>query len=156
MTQYSHLSLFGYVGHPWPIFFPWSLLAHFLALYSHGFLLTPLGFPIPITLSFIFGVHGLSINPLLFFFHYFGHAVAHSHFSTSHIAHRFASSLFSSSFRPVYFLKAYLLILWACNPLFLQFGLNGFSIHLLTLFCPCCWASSFYWASKNDHQHLAF
>ena len=30
------------------------------------------------------------------------------------------------SFRPVYFLKAYLFISWACNPLFLSFGLNGF------------------------------
>ena len=30
MTQYSHLSFFGYVGHPWPI------LALFLALHSRG------------------------------------------------------------------------------------------------------------------------
>ena len=36
MTQYSHLSLFGYVGHPWPIYFPWALLALFLTLHSHG------------------------------------------------------------------------------------------------------------------------
>ena len=86
------------------------------------------------------------------YFHYFGLAVAHSHFSTSHTAHGFGSSLFPGSFRLVYFLKAHLLILWACNPLFLPFGFNGFSIHLLTFFCPCCWASSFYWASKDDHQ----
>ena len=37
MTQYSHLSLFFcYVGHLWPIYFPWALLAIFLALHSHG------------------------------------------------------------------------------------------------------------------------
>ena len=87
------------------------------------------------------------------YFHYFEPAMAHSHFSTSHTAHGFASSLFPGSFRLIYFLKAHLLVLWAYNPLFLSFGLNGFSIHLLTLFCPCCWASSFNWASKNDHQH---
>ena len=51
------------------------------------------------------------------------------------------------SFRPLCFLKAFLFISWACNPLFLPLGLNDFSLHLLTLFCPCCWASSFYWAS---------
>ena len=65
MTQYSHLGFFGYVRHLWPIYFPWALLAIFLTLHSHGFLLTPLGFVGPITLSFILGVHGLSINPLL-------------------------------------------------------------------------------------------
>ena len=54
------------------------------------------------------------------------------------------TSLFSGSFKPVCFLKAYLFILWAYDPLFLPIGLNGFSIHLLTLFSPCCWASSFY------------
>ena len=31
-------------------------------------------------------------------------------------------------------------------------GLMVFFIYLLTLFCPCCWVSSFYWASKNKHQ----
>ena len=85
-----------------------------------------------------------------------GPAVAHSHFSTSHIAHGFASSLFPGSFRPVYFLKAHLFISWTCNPLFLPFGLNDFFIHLLTVFCPCCWASSFYWVSKDNHQQDYF
>ena len=60
------LGLVGYVGHPWPIYFSWALLALFLALHSYGLLLTPLGFLVPITLSFILGAHGLSINPLLF------------------------------------------------------------------------------------------
>ena len=55
-------------GHPWPICFPWASFAHFLILHSHGLLLTLLGFPDPITLSFILGAHGLSINPLLSYF----------------------------------------------------------------------------------------
>ena len=48
-------SPFTFLGHPRP----------FLVSCSHGLLLTPLGFPGPITLSFILGAHGLSINPLL-------------------------------------------------------------------------------------------
>ena len=61
----SHLFL---LGHPWPICFPWASLALFLILRSHGFLLTPLEFPNPITLSFILEAHGFSINPLLSLF----------------------------------------------------------------------------------------
>ena len=91
-------------------------------------------------------------TPYFPYFHYFRPIVAHSHFSTSHTAHGFASSLFPGSFRLVYFLKAHLFTSWACNPLFLPLGLNDFSIQLLTHSCPCCWASSFYWASKNEHQ----
>jgi len=86
---------------------------------------------------------------------YFELAMAHSHFSSSHTAHEFAASLFPGSFKPVCFLKAYLFISWTCDPLFLPLGLNGFSILLPTLFCPCCWTSSFYSDSQNDHQQLA-
>ena len=88
MTQYGHwiythatlgfldplhflwapLSHFFLLGHPWRICFLWAFLAYFLILHSHGFLLTLLGFSNPITLSFIFGAHGLSINPLLSYF----------------------------------------------------------------------------------------
>ena len=53
------------LGHPWPICFPWASLTLFLTLRSHGLLLTPLGFPDLVTLSFILGAHGLAINPLL-------------------------------------------------------------------------------------------
>ena len=49
------LGPFTFLGHPQP----------FLIMRFHGLLLTPLGFPSPITLSFILGAHGLSINPLL-------------------------------------------------------------------------------------------
>ena len=48
------------------------------------------------------------------------------------------------SFKSVCFLKAHFFISWICDPLFLPLGLNGFSIFLPTLFCPCCWVSSFY------------
>ena len=48
---------------------PFTLLGSFrfffLTLHSHRFLLTPLGFPDPITLSLILGAYGLAINPLL-------------------------------------------------------------------------------------------
>ena len=53
------------LGRPKPVCFPWASLALFLTLHSHGFLLNFLGFPDPITLSLILGVHGLTINPLL-------------------------------------------------------------------------------------------
>ena len=49
------LGPFTFLGHPRP----------FLILCSYGLLLTPLGFPDPITLSFICGAYGFSINPLL-------------------------------------------------------------------------------------------
>ena len=98
------------------------------------------------------GLMGLPSALYFLCLHYFGLTIAHSYFSTSHTTHWFATSIFLNSFRPVCFLKAHLLILQAYYPLFLPLGLNGFSIHLLTLFCPCSWASSFYWASQNDHQ----
>ena len=140
------------LGHPWPICFPWASLTIFLTLRSHGFLLTPLSFLDPITLSFILGTHGLAINPLLSLLALLRAYVTHSHFSTSHTAHEFVTSLSLGSFRPICFLKAHLFISWTCDPLFLLLGLNGFSIHLLTLFYPCCRASCFYWASQNEHQ----
>ena len=88
MTQYGHwiythatlgfldplhclwapLAHFFLLGHPRPICIPWASLAHFPILHSHGLLLTLLGFLGPITLSFIVGAHGLSINSLLSYF----------------------------------------------------------------------------------------
>ena len=44
---------FPFLGHPQPI----------LILHSHELLLNLLGFPSPITISFTFRVHGLSITP---------------------------------------------------------------------------------------------
>ena len=99
------------LGHPWPICFPWASLAYFLTLRSHGLLLTPLGFPGPITLSFIlwglWACHqpftfftcitsGL-IWPILTFLH---HILPMSLLLLSLWAH----------FRPIHFLKAHLFI----------------------------------------------
>ena len=57
-SSLSILGPFSFIGHSRPI----------PILHSHGFLLTLLGFPSPITISFTFGVHELSINPLLTYF----------------------------------------------------------------------------------------
>ena len=53
------------LGQPWPICFPWVSLALFLIMCSHGLLLSLLGFPNQITLSFILRAYGLSSSPLL-------------------------------------------------------------------------------------------
>ena len=138
--------------HPWPIYFPWVFLILFLTLHSHRFLLTPLGFPDPITLSLILGAHGLAINPLLslltllrtccgpfslFYITYFPWVCHFSLFGLLQ-AHLLPQGPF------IYFMSL--------RSLFLLLGLNGFSIYSLTLFCSCCQASSFYWASQNGHQ----
>ena len=62
------MSHFFLLGHHWRICFSWAFLAYFLILHSHGLLLTLLGLPNPITLSFIFRAHRLSINLLLSYF----------------------------------------------------------------------------------------
>ena len=136
------------LSHPWPICFSWDSLVLFLTLYSHELLLTSLGFPNPITLSLSLGFMGLPSTPFFLYLHYFGPAMAHSHFSTSYTVHEFAISLFSNSFKLMCLLKAHLFISWAYDPLFLPLGLNGFSIYLPTPFYPCCWASSFLLTSK--------
>ena len=97
---------------------------------------------------------GLPSTPYFLCFHYFGSAVAHSHISTSYTAHNLLISLFPNSFKPIYPLKAHLFISWACDPLFLPLGLNGFSIHLPILFCPRYWASPFHLDFQNGHQHF--
>ena len=135
---------------------PLTFLGHswlFLILCFHGLLLTSLDFSNSITLSFILRA-GLSSTPYFLCLHYFGLTVTHSHFSISRIAHGFTTSLFLGSFRPICFFKAHLFILQACDPLFLPLELNGFFIYLLTLFCLCCWASSSYQASQNEHQQI--
>ena len=59
----------------------------------------------------------------------------------------------SGSFKLIYLFKTHLFVSWTCDPLFLPLGLNGFSIHLPTPFCLCCWASPFYLGFRNGHQH---
>ena len=137
------------LGRPGLVCFPWASSTLFLTLHSHGLLLNSLGFPSPITLSHILGVHGLAINSLLSLLW-----ACCDTFSLFHIIYCpwFASSLFPSSFKPIYLLKSHLFISWACDPLFLPLGFNGFSIYLLTFFCPCYWASPFHLGFQNGHQ----
>ena len=131
------------LGHPWSICFLWASLALLLTLHFHGLLLTSLGFPSPITLFSSLGFIGLPLTPYFLCLHYFRPAVAHSHFSISYAAHRYAISLFLGFFKPICLFKAYLFISWACDLLFLPFGPNGFAICLPTLCCSCCWAFFF-------------
>ena len=100
--------------------------ALFLTLHSHGLLLNYLGFPGPITLSLILGVHGLAINPLLSLLSLL--SAYRDPFSLFHIIYCpwFAFSLFPGSFKPIYLLKAHLFISRDCDLLFLPLGLNRF------------------------------
>ena len=140
------------LGRPGPVCFPWASSALFLTLHSHGFLLNSLGLPGPITLSLILGAHRFAVNPLLSLLSLLW--AYRGPFSLFHIIYCpwFVFSLFLGSFKPIYLLKTVLFISWACNPLFLLLGLNGFSIYLPTLFCLCCWASPFHLGFRNGHQ----
>ena len=135
-----------------PFVFPWASLAIFLTLHYHRLLLNSLDFLGPITLFHIFGVHELAINPLLYLLSLLW--ACHDPFSLFHIIYCpwFAFSLFPGSFKPIYLLKTHLFISWACDPLFLPLGLDGFSIRLPTPFCPCCWPSSSYLGFQNGPQ----
>ena len=126
------------LGHPWPICFLWASLSLLLTLYSHGLLLTSLGFLGPITSFSSLGFMGLPLTPYFLCLHYFGPVVVHSHFSISYTTHGYAISLFLGFFKPVYLLKVHLFISWACDPLFLPLGPNDFATCLPTLCCPCC------------------
>ena len=114
------------LGRPEPVCFPWASSALFLTLHSHGLLLNSLGFPSLITLSLILGVHGFAINPLLSLLSLLW--ACHGPFSLFHIIYYpwIAFSLFPDSFKPIYLLKTHFFISWACDPLFLLLGLNGF------------------------------
>ena len=91
------MSLLFSLGHPWPICLPWASSAFLLTLYSHGILLTSLGFPGPITSYSSLGFMGLPSIPYSLCLHCFRPATAHSYFF--HIIH----------------------YLWVCYSLFLSF-----------------------------------
>ena len=131
------------LGLIWPICFLWASLALLLTLHFHEFLLTSLSFPDPITLFSSLGFMGLPLTLYFLCLHYFGPAVAHSHFFISYVAYGYVISLFSGFFKPTCLFKTYLFISWACNPLFLPLRPNDFAIFLPTLYGPCCWAFFF-------------
>ena len=152
-------------GHPWPVsllsgsfvpfVFPWASWARLLSL---GFLGPFPNFALPWAFTNFIGLfrpnylililraHGFAINHLLSSFSLLW--ACRGLFSLFHIIYYpwFAFSLFPSSFRPIYLFKTHLFTSWACDPLFLPFGLNDFTLNLLTLFFPYCWASSCYYA----------
>ena len=139
---------------PGPVFFPWASSALFLTLHYHGLLLNSLGFLGPMTLSLILRVHGLAINPLLW--------ACHDPISLFHIIYYpwFVFSLFPNSFKPIYSLNAHLFISWACDPLLLLLGLNGF-LSICQLFSirvagplPSTWASEM--AINSGHTFWYF
>jgi len=123
---WTPLSHFFLLEHSWLICFSWTSLADFLILHTYGLLLTLLDFPGPITLSFILGIYGLSINPLLSYFITSGMLQPIITF----LYHIMPMSLLLVSFRvllgPFAFLRAHLCTLWAYEPLFMPFRLNGF------------------------------
>ena len=73
------------LGHPWPICLSSTSSALLLTLYSHGLLLTSLGFPNPITSYSSLGFMGLLSIPYSLCLNCFGPAVAHFYFF--HITH---------------------------------------------------------------------
>ena len=161
MLLWAFLTYYIACGLLWPISFSLGILGPllslgilglFLILQSHGLLLILLGFPGPITLSFILGAHGLPINPLLFLFYYFGPIVAYSYFSTSHDTHGFTTSfsrliqahLLSS--RSIYLLYGPM-IHYACH--------SGLKVFLLITnsFQPILLGFFLLLGFQNEHQH---
>ena len=117
---------------------PWPLL---LTLYSHGLLLTSLGFPGPITSYSSLGFVGLPSIPTLFACIALGLPWPILTFFSHHTLHMgllLTISLFPGSFEPICFLKTHLLISWTCDPLFLPLGLNGFFVLCLLPTSLCC------------------
>ena len=120
------LGPFPFLGHPRSI-----LITH-----SHGLLLTILDFSDPIFISFTFGVHELSINPLLTYFITSGLLWPILTFYTVHeFITSFFGLLFLLSLRPIY----YFLGLWSIIPVirvlwFSSQFTNSFPLILLGFF----------------------
>ena len=142
-----------FLRHPWPICLSWTSLTLSLTLYSHGLLLTSLGFLGPITSYLSLGFMGLPSIPYSLCFHFFGPAT-HSYFFSYHtlpMGLLLTISLFLGSFEPICFLKAYLLISWTCDPLFLLLELDGFlfSVSCQLLFVAELGFISYIWVSQK-------
>ena len=135
-------------GPLWPISFSLGILGPFSNFAFPWAFTNSFGLPWPNYLI----LHSWDLwafhQPLVFLLYYFGPAVVHSCFSTSHNAHEFTTS-FSG------LLQAHLL---SSRPIFLLFGpmihyschsglmVFFFLINPLTLSYPYCWASSYCWA----------
>ena len=128
-------------GHPWPVFFLWASSALLLISHSHGLFTNFIGLPWFNNLILILGVHGSAINPLLSQFAL--PWACGSPFSLFYLIHCpwDATSFFPGFFEPTCLFKTHLFISWACDPLFLLLGPNGFLLSTLSILCcPCYWA----------------
>ena len=129
----AHFITFGLLC---PILFFWASSAYFNSLlpwaFAKSFGLPRPKLPHPLLLG-LWAFHQLLTHLIQYFVHLWP-ILAFLH----HILPMGFLFLSSGSFWPVCFLKAHLFILWAYDPLFLPFGLNGFLLNLLTLFFPYC------------------
>ena len=153
------MSLLFSLGHPRPNCLPWVSSAFFLTLYSHGLLLTSLGFPGLITSYSSLGFMGLPSIPYSLCLHFFEPAAARSYFFSHHtlpMGLLLVISLFPGSFEPVCFLNAHWLISWTCDQLFLSFGLNGFWLLSFENFFLICIAGldflPFIWVTQKKKK----
>ena len=126
-----------------------------------------IGLPRPNYFILILGVYRSAINPLLYLlallwachdpFLLFSH-------HTLPMGLLLTISLFPSSFEPICFLKAHLLISLTCDPLFLPLGLNGFRSLSFANVSSICVAGlgflSFIWVSQkktfNNNQEMGW
>ena len=144
------LGSFGPFLPPWAslvYFLPFGILDPLPSLHSHRFLLTLLGFSNPITISFILGVHGLFINPLLSYFITLD--LLWSILTFLHCIMPMGLLLISlGSFRPICFSQGPFVLLYvpmthcSCHS-----GYMGFPLNPLTLFLPI-----FFHKMQNEHK----
>ena len=96
---------------------------------------------------------GSPSTPYFLYFHYFGHVVAHSCFSTSYTVHGLLFLSFRAPLSPFTSLRPICLSHGPVIHYSYRLGLMGFLFICQTLFCPCCWASSSHLGFQNGPQH---
>ena len=96
---------------------------------------------------------GSPSTPYFLYFHYFGHVVAHSCFSTSYTVHGLLFLSFQAPLSPFTSLRPICLSHGPVIHYSYRLGLMGFLFICQTLFCPCCWASSSHLGFQNGPQH---
>ena len=99
------------------------------------------------------GLMGSPSTAYFLYFHYFGHVVAHSCFSTSYTVHGLLFLSFRAPLSPFTSLRPICLSHGPMIHYSYRLGLMGFLSICQTLFCPCCWASSSHLGFQNGPQH---
>ena len=142
------------VGSFGPFLSPWASLAHLLSLGVFNPFSNPVfpwafnnSFGLPWSNYHILHPWGLWAfhQPFTFLIHYFGRVVAHSYSSISHNAHRFTASFSRLLWAHLLSLKLICLLYGPLTHYSCHSGLIGFLSILLTLSCPYCRTSSYYW-----------